>query len=107
MIMVENQGHHPDPEMTSFSCRICSTLRRLPEDQQPNLRDLLNEYGAMTSDDFLDTVGADFARGHNQATGGIIKLALFEEFAAKGMEIGVPVRRRNSSVMLTVYIQGP
>jgi len=89
MIMVENRGHHPSPDMTSFSCRIVSSLRKLPESERPNLRFLLREYAAKTSHDFLERVGADFASGHNEATGGIIKAELFEEFASKGMEIGV------------------
>jgi hypothetical protein len=37
----------------------------------------------------LERVGEDFARGHKEATGGIIKKADFEEFAAKGLEIGI------------------
>lgn len=42
-----------------------------------------------TGDGFLDRVGNDFARGHKEATGGIIRKEDFELFAAKGMEIGV------------------
>lgn len=89
MIMVENPGHNPDPLLTSFSCRIPSSVRKLPSSEQPNLIALLREFGELTSPDFLERVGNDFARGHKEATGGIIKKADFEEFAEKGMEIGV------------------
>ena len=37
----------------------------------------------------MQRVGDDFARGHKEATGGIIRKADFELFAEKGMEIGV------------------
>lgn len=37
----------------------------------------------------MERVGEDFARGHKEATGGIIQKADFELFAEKGMEIGV------------------
>ena len=50
---------------------------------------MLKEYGALTGDGFLERVGEDFARGHKEATGGIIKKSDFELFAEKGMEIGV------------------
>lgn len=89
--MVENKGHNPDPAITSFSCRINSSLRKLPEGERPNLRTMLKEYAALASPTFLERVGNDFASGHNEATGGIIKLELFEEFMDKGMEIGVIV----------------
>jgi hypothetical protein len=50
MIMVENPGHNPDPELTSFSCRLTNTLKKLPEDERPNLIELLREYGELVSD---------------------------------------------------------
>lgn len=43
--MVENPGHNPDPELTSFSCRLASQFRKLPEGERPNLIELLKEYG--------------------------------------------------------------
>lgn len=49
MIMVENPGHNPDPDLTSFSCRITNSLRKLPEDERPNLIALLKEYGELVS----------------------------------------------------------
>lgn len=40
-----------------------------------------------TGDGFLERVGEDFARGHKEATGGIINKTDFELFM-KGMKIG-------------------
>lgn len=47
MIMVENPGHNPDPELTSFSCRLANQFRKLPEGERPNLIELLKEYGEL------------------------------------------------------------
>jgi hypothetical protein len=44
--MCENVGHHPNPLVTSFSCRLASQFRKLPEAERPNLRELLKEYAA-------------------------------------------------------------
>lgn len=41
-----------------------------------------------TGDGFLNRVGEDFARGHKEATGGIIQKKDFELFMNKGMKIG-------------------
>ena len=49
MIMVENEGHNPDPEITSFSCRMPTHLRKLPEGERPNLIALLKEFGELVS----------------------------------------------------------
>lgn len=40
-------GHNPDPEYTSFSCRIPSSMRKLPESERPNLIELLKEFGEL------------------------------------------------------------
>lgn len=50
MIMVENEGHNPDPEITSFSCRMPTHLRKLPEGERPNLIALLKEFGELVSE---------------------------------------------------------
>lgn len=60
----------------------------------PSLIDLggpANQFSTsmQTGDGFLGRVGEDFARGHKEATGGIIKKSDFELFASNGMEIGV------------------
>jgi hypothetical protein len=66
-----NTGFHLDPNKVSFSCRIASNLRSLPEGERPNLIALLKEYGD-SIEGFRERVGDDFARGHKEATGGII-----------------------------------
>nr|XP_031863515.1 uncharacterized protein CI109_000765 [Kwoniella shandongensis]KAA5530587.1 hypothetical protein CI109_000765 [Kwoniella shandongensis] len=77
MVMCANIGFNPDPNKVSFSCRIAASLRSLPEQQQPNLIALLNEFGDSIPG-FRDRVGGDFARGHKEATGGIIPKVEFK-----------------------------
>ncbi|WRT63865.1 uncharacterized protein IL334_000790 [Kwoniella shivajii] len=85
MVMCANTGFHADQKV-SFSCRIASNLRSLPEGQQPNLIALLNEY-ADNIPGFRERVGGDYARGHKEATGGIIAKA---EYNLLLEEMGVP-----------------
>ncbi|KAI9635701.1 uncharacterized protein MKK02DRAFT_24910 [Dioszegia hungarica] len=72
MVMCANMGYNPDPAKVSFSCRIAASLRDLPDEERPNLIALLKEYGDMIPG-FRERVGEDFARGHKEATGGIIQ----------------------------------
>lgn len=73
LVMVANTGYHPSGEHTNFSCRIVSSLRKLPEAEQPNLMEILLEFGGKVEDQgFMERVGGNFAKGHKQASGGII-----------------------------------
>ncbi|KAF7416418.1 hypothetical protein PC9H_002684 [Pleurotus ostreatus] len=94
MIMVVNPSHHPDPNLVSFSCRIPASLRKVAETAQPDLQQLLKDYGAKVDDVFMARVGDDYARGHKQATGGIIPRAEFELLVSKGMEVAARAVRR-------------
>ncbi|KAJ9100590.1 hypothetical protein QFC21_003634 [Naganishia friedmannii] len=78
MVMCANTAFNPDPDMVSFSCRLSSTLRELPEAERPSLIALLKSYGDKV-EGFRDRVGDNFARGHNEATGGIIRREEFEK----------------------------
>ncbi|KAI5453465.1 hypothetical protein NCC49_005940 [Naganishia albida] len=78
MVMCANTAFNPDPGMVSFSCRLSSALRELPEAERPSLIDLLKSYGDKV-EGFKERVGDNFARGHNEATGGIIRREEFEK----------------------------
>ncbi|RXK38730.1 hypothetical protein M231_04040 [Tremella mesenterica] len=86
MIMCANTGFNPDPSKVSFSCRIAANLRSLPDGERPDLIGMLNEYGNGI-EGFRERVGGDFARGHKEATGGIIHK---DEFALLLAHMGVP-----------------
>ena len=73
LVMVANEGYHPSGQHTNFSCRIIASLRRLPENERPNLIEILKDYSRKVPDEgFLERVGGDFAKGHKEASGGII-----------------------------------
>ncbi|KAJ9091567.1 hypothetical protein QFC20_007611 [Naganishia adeliensis] len=78
MVMCANTAFNPDPDMVSFSCRLSSALRELPEAERPSLISLLKSYGEKV-EGFKERVGDNFARGHNEATGGIIRREEFEK----------------------------
>ncbi|KAI5121861.1 hypothetical protein M0805_001069 [Coniferiporia weirii] len=89
LVMVANDGYHPSGVHTNFSCRIVASLRKLPEPERPNLIEILKEFARKVPDkDFLERVGGDFAKGHKEATGGIIFTSDFGKFV-EAMEIGV------------------
>ena len=76
LVMVANDGYHPSGQHTNFSCRIVQNLRKLPETERPNLIEILKEFARKVSDPgFIERIGGDFARGHKEASGGIILTA--------------------------------
>lgn len=81
MVMVANSGYHPSGVHTNFSCRIIASLRKLPDEERPNLIETLKEYAAKIEDkEFLKRVSDDFANGHKEASGGIILTVSFVAF---------------------------
>jgi hypothetical protein len=86
--------------MMHFSARIANALRSLPDDTRPNLIELLKEYGVLAearSPGWLARVGDDFAKGHKEATGGIISTNEFE-ILTEVMEIGVKPEKQEGKV---------
>ncbi|KAL7420743.1 hypothetical protein Q5752_004695 [Cryptotrichosporon argae] len=77
MVACANTAFNPDDTKVSFSCRLASTLKAMPEGERPNLIAMLNEYADGILG-FRERVGEDFARGHKEATGGIIPKEEFE-----------------------------
>lgn len=93
---------------THFSARISSALRSLPDGERPNVIALLKEYGSLAdshSPGWLERVGNDFARGHKEATGGIIPTAEFEVLT-EVMEIGVKPEKDISGPKKSKKIDG-
>ncbi|THH09729.1 hypothetical protein EW145_g1795 [Phellinidium pouzarii] len=101
LVMVANSGYHPSGVHTNFSCRIVAGLRKMSDTERPNLIEILNEYASKVTDaKFLERVGGDFAKGHKEATGGIILTSDFENFV-KAMEIGIKPDTTESNSMLS------
>lgn len=111
VVMVANSGYSPTGTHTHFSCRRAQVS--LKRGENPNIIALLHEYaardptfldGVASAESFAmsedanregpttneDTKGAlNFARGHKEASGGILPHALFQRFIEL-MEVGFP-----------------
>ncbi|KAG8672434.1 hypothetical protein FPOAC2_05822 [Fusarium poae] len=86
VILVANQGYLPG--MVNFSCRVpkCAKGR----DPPVNIIEILRKEASRAKDPTLrKRLGESFARGHKEASGGIVPKAEFEEF----MEV-LQVRKR-------------
>ena len=82
--MVANSGHLPG--MVNFSCRIAKCARN--RDPPVNIIESLKAVANLSTTDLAGRVGDDFARGHKEASGGIIPTVEFEELMQL-MEVGV------------------
>ncbi|KAJ3956061.1 hypothetical protein N0V92_007389 [Colletotrichum tropicale] len=91
VVLVANEGYLPD--LVNFSCRIprCARAKEPPV----NIIEVLNEVAAKSEDATLrERLGHSFARGHKEASGGIVPKAEFEELMAV-MEVGKKVERES------------
>lgn len=73
--MVANSGYRPG--YVNFSCRIARTARS--RDPPVNIIQSLKAVAALDKGDLVERMGESFARGHKEASGGIIPAAEFEE----------------------------
>jgi hypothetical protein len=79
IVLVANSGYIAD--MVNFSCRIAREARS-PE-RGVNVIDILNEVAARDHTGALrEELGPSFARGHREASGGIVPAAAFEKFVS-------------------------
>ena len=83
IVMVANAGYLPG--MVNFSCRIARCARS--KDPPVNIIASLKAVADLDTTDLVDRMGESFARGHKEASGGIIPAAEFEELMAL-MRIG-------------------
>lgn len=77
VVLVANEGYLPG--MINFSCRIprCARAR----DPPVNIIEVLRDVAGRAADPTLrERLGDSFARGHKEASGGIVPKAEFEEF---------------------------
>lgn len=75
IVMVANYGYLDG--MVNFSCRIARTARS--RDPPVNIIESLKAAAALSTDGLRDRMGESFARGHKEASGGIVPTAAFEE----------------------------
>jgi hypothetical protein len=76
IVLVANEGYLPD--QVNFSCRIprCARARDPPVNIIESLKAIA---AASPSGDLVERLGESFARGHKEASGGIVGKAEFEE----------------------------
>ncbi|KUI63624.1 hypothetical protein VM1G_10226 [Cytospora mali] len=76
VVMAANEGYLPG--MVNFSCRVPRSARA--RDPPVNIIEVLEGIAAMSPDETLRArMGESFARGHKEASGGIVPVKEFEE----------------------------
>lgn len=76
VVMVANEGYLPG--LVNFSCRVPRTARA--RDPPVNIIEVLNDIAARAPDETLRArLGDSFARGHKEASGGIVPVKEFAE----------------------------
>jgi hypothetical protein len=73
--MVANHGYLPGK--VNFSCRIARSARG--RDPPVNIIESLKAVANLDTTDLVQRLGENFARGHKEASGGIVNTAEFEE----------------------------
>jgi len=81
--MVANFGYRPG--FVNFSCRIARSARS--RDPPVNIIASLKAAAELDPGDLVERMGESFARGHKEASGGIVPAAEFEDLM-KLMQIG-------------------
>ena len=93
VIMVANYGYLPGK--VNFSCRIARSARS--KDPPVNIIESLKGYAEQSNNDLVERMGKSFARGHKEASGGIVPMDEFEELMSI-MQVGVkPDKDPNAS----------
>jgi hypothetical protein len=75
IVMVANYGYLPGK--VNFSCRIARCAR--DRDPPVNIIESLKAVAGLGTTDLVQRLGSSFARGHKEASGGILNTAEFEE----------------------------
>lgn len=81
--MVANYGYLPGK--VNFSCRIAHCARG--RDPPVNIISSLKAVADLDTTDLVQRLGENFARGHKEASGGIVNTAEFEELCVL-MKVG-------------------
>lgn len=74
IVMTANSGYKPG--YVNFSCRIARCARNV------NIIESLKAAAALDEGDLVQRLGHSFARGHKEASGGIVPAPEFEELMA-------------------------
>jgi hypothetical protein len=75
IVVCANSGYLPG--MVNFSCRIARCART--RDPPVNIIESLKAAADLSTDGLRDRLGESFARGHKEASGGVVPVGAFEE----------------------------
>lgn len=89
IVMVANYGYLEGK--VNFSCRIARCARN--REPPVNIIDSLKAAAALSTDGLRERMGESFARGHKEASGGIVPTAEFEEFMEL-LQVGVKPEKK-------------
>jgi len=80
--------------MVNFSCRIarCARSREPPV----NIIETLKAAAALSTDGLGDRLGESFARGHKEASGGVVTVEAFEELM-KLLKVGEKPEKKDDN----------
>jgi nanoRNase/pAp phosphatase (c-di-AMP/oligoRNAs hydrolase) len=95
IVMVANYGYLEG--MVNFSCRIarCARSRNPPV----NIIDSLKAAADLSTDGLKERMGETFARGHKEASGGIVPAAAFEELMVL-LKVGEKPEKKDGETMV-------
>ncbi|KAI1334443.1 DHH family protein [Xylariaceae sp. FL0016] len=99
VILVANEGYLPG--LVNFSCRIPRSARA--RDPPVNIIEVLKDMASRAPNPTLrERLGESFARGHKEASGGIVPKAEFEELMdileiGKKSEVGSPTKKKRDT----------
>ena len=91
IVMVANYGYLDG--MVNFSCRIARCARS--RDPPVNIIDSLKAAADLSTDGLKERMGETFARGHKEASGGIVPTAAFEELMVL-LKVGEKPEKKSS-----------
>ena len=91
IVMVANYGYLDG--MVNFSCRIARCARS--RDPPINIIDSLKAAADLSTDGLKERMGETFARGHKEASGGIVPTAAFEELMVL-LKVGEKPEKKSS-----------
>lgn len=80
IVLVANFGYLAG--MVNFSCRVARCARsRAAQDggKEVNIIEALKEAAGLSTDGLVERLGESFARGHREASGGVVPVEAFEE----------------------------
>jgi len=83
IVLCANYGYLPGK--VNFSCRVARCARE--KDPPVNIIETLKSVARLDDGDLVARLGSNFARGHKEASGGVVNLTEFEELCAL-MQVG-------------------